>query len=361
MNIKAIKLSICTMLIFVSMFLMTACVGAGKIDVKAQKYIKDKYGFEVDVLEKPNINEGNMGDTNFKVRKKTGNKLTFNIYIKGMFFTKIIGDDYDIQSKTFEMKKAFEQSNSAILNRAKVKSIEFKSENDMESFDYVDNGNVIQHLKVNVVSANVKNLFDTEKMNSIYEVLKKFQEFSDVYKPLDVKEISMSYTNDVNKRITFDIDNVHSIYSMSDFKRESSTPYEPPNITNFAQYSYYVEESALFKDFEGGLRSLGYDYLNTKQMPVFNQNLDLAFESDDYKIFDIQLKGDIDDVDKVYQLLQFLTSAKLDVYNVTIFSLDNKYLEDYMNSISFHIPDGVSKEIVKQAFKEREEYIKELD
>ncbi|PEL09903.1 hypothetical protein [Bacillus sp. AFS017336] len=361
MNIKAIKLSICTMLIFVSMFLLTACVGAGTIDVKAQKYIKDKYGFEVDVLEKPNINEGNMGDTYFKVRKRTGNKLTFNIYIKGMLFTKIIGDDYDIQSKTFEMKKAFEKSNSEILSRAKVKSIEFKSENDMESFDYADTGNVIQHLKVNVVSANVKNLFDTEKMNSIYEVLKKFQEFSDVYKPLDVKEISMSYTNDINKRITFDIDNVHSIYSMSDFERESSTPYEPPNITNFAQYSYYIEESALFKDFEGGLRSLGYDYLNTNQMPVFNQDLDLAFESDEYSIFDIQLKGNIDDVDQVYQLLQFLTSAKLEVYNVRIFSLDNKYPEDYMNLISFHIPDGVSKEIVKQAFKEREEYIKELD
>lgn len=340
---------------------MTACAGAGKIDLKAQKYIKDKYGFEVEVLEKPNINEGNMGETSFKVRKKTGNHLTFNIYITGIFISKIVGDDYKIQAKAFEMKKAFEESNSAILSRAKVKSIEFKSENEMESFDYADKGSVIKYLKVNVVSANVKNLYDIKKMNSIYEVLKKFQEFSAVYRPLAVKEISMNYTNDVNNRITFDIENVHSIYSMSDFKRQSSTPYEPPNITNFAQYSYYVEKSALFKEFEGGLRNLGYDYLNTNQIPVFNQNLDLAFESNEYKIFDIQLKGDIDHVDKVYQLLKFLSSAKLDVYNVTIYSLEKKYPEDYMNSISFHIPDGVSKEIVEQAFKEREEYIKELD
>ncbi|MGJ7913088.1 hypothetical protein [Neobacillus sp. LXY-1] len=58
---KSLKLSICSMLILVLMFLITACAGAGKFELKAQKYIKDKYGFEVEVLEKPNINEGNGG------------------------------------------------------------------------------------------------------------------------------------------------------------------------------------------------------------------------------------------------------------------------------------------------------------
>lgn len=103
-------------LVLSTFFVLMGCSDNAK-DVQA--YVKNKYGFDVNVLSEPVIDEGNMGDSSYLVQRTDLPDFKFHVDTNGVFINKIDGDDYDIKLGYYELNESFlKSSHLSDLNQA---------------------------------------------------------------------------------------------------------------------------------------------------------------------------------------------------------------------------------------------------
>ncbi|MEL3959971.1 hypothetical protein [Lysinibacillus endophyticus] len=67
------------MVLLIVLFLV-GCDSEEEVDRKVQDYIKETYGFEVDITYRESLNEGNMGDRIYQVQR-TDINVRIKVYI----------------------------------------------------------------------------------------------------------------------------------------------------------------------------------------------------------------------------------------------------------------------------------------
>ncbi|SFC82263.1 hypothetical protein SAMN04488168_11033 [Bacillus sp. 491mf] len=109
---KKIGIVICIVTLFIILFI--GSIGGfiyflykSQSNDKIETYIKNKYGIDVIVSSRGAIHEGNMGHTWHTVQVKNNKNIQFRVEVDGLFFSSILGDEYEDGLHTYEAYKSF--------------------------------------------------------------------------------------------------------------------------------------------------------------------------------------------------------------------------------------------------------------
>jgi hypothetical protein len=84
--------------------------GCSVSDRELKDYVQDKHDIEVDIVSRPKIDTGNAGRSSFRVKHKEIPELRFSVFVDGLFFNGITGDDYRESLEFYEFNKEYMES-----------------------------------------------------------------------------------------------------------------------------------------------------------------------------------------------------------------------------------------------------------
>ncbi len=113
------------MVLLIVLFLV-GCDSEEEVDRKVQDYIKETYGFEVDITYRESLNEGNMGDRIYQVQRTDDPKVEFTVDLMGMLDTEIVGDNYIIQEKAFLLGENFLKKYGKEVPKLNISNVVFR-------------------------------------------------------------------------------------------------------------------------------------------------------------------------------------------------------------------------------------------
>jgi hypothetical protein len=84
--------------------------GCSVSDRELKDYVQDKHNVDVDIVSRPKIDTGNGGRSSFGVKHKDIPELRFSVFVDGLFFNGITGDDYKESLEFYEFNKEYMES-----------------------------------------------------------------------------------------------------------------------------------------------------------------------------------------------------------------------------------------------------------
>jgi hypothetical protein len=99
-----------TFLLFAVALIVMVLTGCSVSDQELKDYVQDKHDVDVDIVSRPKIDTGNAGRSSFRVKHKEIPELRFSVFVDGLFFNGITGDDYKESLEFYEFNKEYMES-----------------------------------------------------------------------------------------------------------------------------------------------------------------------------------------------------------------------------------------------------------
>ena len=248
-------------LIVVGMFVLTAFTIVGfSILLKEtgedpmEKYMKDKYQVEIEILEKEAINSLNMGDVWNSVALKENANVKFDIHVTGLLFPKVLEDEYHLGLETYEVFKKIEGSLGKIQQLGFTKMEGYNLVEYETYFDIREDKSVKAH-QFNVYVSSEKpftyNEIDKLELDRIYAMITEIKATNDA-----VSDVYIFYgdKHEVNELVVKDIRRIKSKEELLlNLKRSNNA------LATYIAYSTLNDRAMelengrfVFKDFSGG-------------------------------------------------------------------------------------------------------------
>ncbi|MEH7883794.1 hypothetical protein V7654_05645 [Bacillus sp. JJ1609] len=100
-----------TFLLFAITLIFLVLTGCSVSDQELKDYVHDKHNVNVDIVSRPKIDTGNGGNSSFRVKHKDIPEFRFSVFVDGLFFNGITGDDYKESLEFYEFNKEYMESN----------------------------------------------------------------------------------------------------------------------------------------------------------------------------------------------------------------------------------------------------------
>ncbi|MCP1143438.1 hypothetical protein [Lysinibacillus endophyticus] len=276
------------MVLLIVLFLV-GCDSEEEVDRKVQDYIKETYGFEVDITYRESLNEGNMGDRIYQVQRTDDPKVEFTVDLMGMLDTEIEGDNYIIQEKAFLLGENFLKKYGKEVPKLNISNVVFRKSSGLN------------------IEANYNSTISTFKEETIQplmefiNLLNRYQESEKIEESFDV--LNILYLNE--KSVQFN--QISEVKTMEQLKEQL---YHDLDISN---ESLKERDEPLFIELEDNLKNLGYQYeyglksndWRFESFGCFQEYYENGECSEGYRLY---LKGDNLDKDKIFELIQLLNS-----------------------------------------------------
>ncbi|MDM5188391.1 hypothetical protein QUF99_14010 [Bacillus sp. DX4.1] len=96
--------------IFFAIFLLTGCSESKQeTDDTIRQYTKEKLGFDVKIVSRDSVDSGNMGNRSYGVQSKEPPYINFDVHVTGFFSSTAEEDDYATQKKIYGVWKSYEK------------------------------------------------------------------------------------------------------------------------------------------------------------------------------------------------------------------------------------------------------------
>ncbi len=252
-----------------------------------KKYVLKKYGIHVEILSKPRIDEGNMGEDAYEVRDVKEPGMVFKVYTKGLFINKITGDNYKKLIDNYNKIKGYQKSD--IYRRGLEKGIHTIAFNDINT-ENTKGGPVVSValLKDRALELSDSNIAD------LYEV---YTNVVDYYSgKLVVSGAEITDTN--NFRST----NITDLHKHADVNEDNSATLEIEGKVSFEEFKqsflsdagreavityFYKKDHSVMEKLKPQLASLGFDI--NKKLPGFRLECQDFDGIKDEKVKDLQM------------------------------------------------------------------------
>lgn len=99
-----------TFLLFAIPLIFIVLTGCSVSDRELKDYVHDKYKVDVDIVGRPTIDTGNGGNSSFRVVHKDLLEFRFSVYVNGLFFNRITGDNYKESLAFYEFNQDYMES-----------------------------------------------------------------------------------------------------------------------------------------------------------------------------------------------------------------------------------------------------------
>jgi hypothetical protein len=202
---KKSKLLLMLLLIFPILFIIWVFT----IESNLNKYMKEKYGFKVDMVEREEINTGNMGDVTHKVAVRGKPELVFGIRVQENFVLPgmtVISDEYELGLQAY---KDYQEIKPA-LNKLEDLGFERIYDQNYVSYEkYKDQ--YIHQLNLKDSQNLTMEMFEDNWLDRYHLLVKTISSMD-----TNIKDIYLSMNNNIPLRIP----NIHTISSKESLTRE---------------------------------------------------------------------------------------------------------------------------------------------
>lgn len=302
-------------LLLVSVFTLSACESDKEVNQIVRDYMKKEYGVGVSILEREDVNEGNGGDRTFVLKSKEDVPVTFEVYLKGFFSTKVTGDNYTKQKKTAILGSEFLTANKKELALLGFSDIEFSNQ---------------EGLHASAVYNKDINLFDDKSINTLIQFIRLLNTSHPSPQSLTLKTKSLE--------VPIELKGLLGLSKKGTLKAVLIHELDVVNV------SLFQRDYDKFKAIEEGIEKRGYNLEFGLTVGNFDQSF-YCFE-ENIEFLDctggylISLKGGKTDKKSLFDLVHFLKSQPIRIGNVA-FHDNGIYLEqlDQINS-----PDQIVNE-----------------
>ncbi|MEH7373863.1 hypothetical protein [Neobacillus drentensis] len=281
----------------------SGCESENEAGGSVEQYLKKKYDVNSSIVESEGINEGNMGERTFIVKSKEKIPVTFEVYLDGIVFSRIVGDDYQKQKKVALPGGAFWKKNKEELQRIGFSHVEYSS---------IDN-----LLNAYVVYDREVNLFDEDCVKSITRLFQLLLQSEPNPSSVTLK------TNSID--VPTEIDSISGLDDEETLKRYLL------NDVPLANISLFKRDYKKFEAMRDGIEKRGYKL--EFGMTVGNYD-DTFYCFDEYYRnptcsggYTVSLLGGKPEQKSLFELAEFLTSQPILVRNVA-FHDHGIYMED---------------------------------
>lgn len=312
MSKKVFRKIVCLMLLSVIVGLLTACDSEEEVDQKVRDYISSAYGFDIDIVYRESINEGNMGERAYLVMNKEEPQVEFMVYLEGMMSTAVVGDNYKVQAEAKAHGDQFAENYKQQLSNLKFTDL---------LFTHSSNG-----IEVDIVYNQPISVFNDESIKPLWELIGLFKAFRSEEGLKDqFDSLSIYYTSE--ERIY--LEEFEEIRSFDELK---STLVQDVVLVN---NSIFDKDKTLFIDLENDLKRLGFEYYygfpnnNSLHSSVFCYADELE-NTDCVGGYSLVLRGESVDNEKLFDLITFLNNHSSLVFKgLTVDKNDEKiFIED---------------------------------
>ncbi len=298
------KRFVTTILLGIVVFTFSGCESEKDVGELVKRYVKNEYGVNSSILESEDVNEGNGGDRAFVVKSKEDIPVTFEVYLKGIFYSTVTGDDYKEQKKAARLGGLFWNKHKDELQLLGFSHVEFSS-------DY-------KLLDAYAVYDREMNLFDENSVKS----------FTHLFKLLLLQSNPDSISVTLK---TKSIDEKIEIGSITGLDNEET-------LKSFFLYDVLIANMSLFKrdyqkfeEMRDGIEKRGY---KLEYGMTVGRDDDTFYCFDEYYLkptckggYTVSLLGGKPEQKSLFELAEFLKQQPIPVRNVA-FHDHGIYMED---------------------------------
>jgi hypothetical protein len=280
------------MILFLGLsLLLTGCDSQEEVDEKVLAYLDENFDFEVDIIYRESVNEGNMGDRSYTVETKEEPKVKFSIFLTGMINTEVVGDDYEEQKRSQLVGEKFLKTYKTELSKLKFSNIKFEFYRDF---------------RVKALYNDKISVFHEESTEPIYKLIELLNTFK------------------VNEQLEEDFESLFidiatqdgSIYleDIKQFQTKQSLQTTLLKDTHLVVDALLMRDETLFLELGEKLRDIGYDYYygfneeNQNDHSVFCLEAQLV-NGECTGGYRLQLKGESIAKADLFQLTQLLNNT----------------------------------------------------
>jgi hypothetical protein len=284
----------------VSLFLLSGCESEKEVDQIIREYVKREYSFNSKIIEREGVNEGNGGDRTFVVLSKEDIPVTFEVYLKGIFTTKVTGDNYKEQVIARKAGREFSIKNKEVLTSIGFRDIEFSHTQGL--------------FLASAITDNDINVHDSNSVNKLLQFIHL----------LNHNEPSVEWL----KLNTKSIDEPVDIVGLSDLRDEEQLKKRLFNNLDVINVSLYQREYKKFKAIKDEIEKRGYKLNGIKVGR--SEHTFYCFEDNEKNgecpggyYFEIEGKFD---KEKIFEIVNFLKSQPIHIDGFNVLPQDI-YLE----------------------------------
>lgn len=198
-------------LVLLFVLFLVGCDSEEEVDRKVQDYMKERYGFDVDITYRESVNEANMGDRIYQVQRKDDPKVEFIVDLMGILDTKIVGDNYKIQEKVFLIGENFLKKYEKEVSELNISNVVFRKSSGI------------------IIEANYNStitIFKEETFQPLMEFINLLNHYKESEKIKEnVEELTIYYKNNQSVQIT----NISEVKSIDQLKEQL---YHDSDISN---------------------------------------------------------------------------------------------------------------------------------
>ncbi|MGG1679624.1 hypothetical protein ACIFOT_28475 [Neobacillus sp. NRS-1170] len=278
-------------LILVLLFSLSACESENDVDQIVRDYVKKEYGIGVTIKKREDVNEGNMGERTFVLKSKEEIPVTFEVHLKGLFSSRVTGDDYQKQKKAAILGNKFWNVNKSELEMLGFHDVEF-------SF--------AEGLHVSSIYEKDINLYDDKSVSTLIHFIGLLNAYNPSPDSLTLK----------TKSLDFPIE-LLGLSRLSDKETLKAVLFNDYNIVNV---SLFQRDYDKFKAIEEGVEKRGYQLEFGLTVGAYDQSFYCFKENLNNREcnggYTVGLKGGKSDRETLFDLVLFLKSQPIRISNV---------------------------------------------
>ncbi len=374
MKVECMKNSLFFLMVFIGLLLFLAGCDTNGYNDNVKKYVKDKYGFDVNLIDSPTTNEANLGDVNVTVERKDMPSFTFQVFLEGSFFkVNIAGDSYQESYDFYQFKQkympAFEQQlkvlgfDNSNLQRITQSEGRDHTEKAAELYLFKPRGLTANEQDFQMTAAALPVMKDIEQQlkqagyrldtviinDNAYAKYKNVFDYSKagaISKQIELSEIDKMNNADEVKRYLFnDYDDSKKLIGVYYFKKDSG------KIESIRKKLKQLGMDVLYEDSylscEDSTNDFNYQSIDTNKCKSYAVALEI-----NKPIKKLNNESDINKIAKAENII--VESTQLPVHNITIYTTDEHpitYIS--LKDLNFISDQAELKDIIKKEIEQR--------
>lgn len=313
--------------------LLLGCESEKEVDEKVLKYISENHDFKINILEREEVNEANGGNRIYKVESREKPKIEFNIKLRGIFNTKVVGDDYELLKNTYLSGEKFSQIYKEQLSKLKFSDIKFYYKYGMYSGIYI----YTSYEK----SVSVFNDQSMKPLLQLLDLLNSFIVDENIKQDFEKLEIEFNGRQEtIDLADTFYPTNQVKLENINTMKELKTRLLKNQSLVND---SLLMRDKLLYIELEKQLKELGYTYnssnFDKRPLICYDDNLKNGECIGGYRLY---LKGESVDKKKLFEVIKILNSSTSLVFDEVIID-SNKENVDLQDVKGIHDMTQIEK------------------
>ncbi|WP_079504770.1 hypothetical protein [Mesobacillus jeotgali] len=340
---------------FTIILMFLVITGCSVSDGELKDYVQYKHNAEVDIVSRPKIDTGNGGRSSFRVKHKDIPEFRFSVFVDGLFFNRITGDNYKESLEFYEFNQEYMESDL----HEKFKKLGFeKSFLQLYTTDDEDGFKGSAYLFLFKPGGIGVDEQDYALLQQSYPLIQEVKQTLagleyDLYElyVYDVNAFNRFFLNE-NDSKDYKIMNEVSIYKtdiekMNTVERVKEAIFSDSlNREKLISYHFFKKEEQKVAERMPELNKLGFEPDEGFYYGFVEPYLFCLDGSDDYVSYEsinidacqsydlnLQTKGNLSDMaeenkqEQIMQMLSIVKSVNLPINNVRLKVMDGKYVD----------------------------------